>query len=155
MASVSQNLGENLKVNLMYGTGDALLPSRQQAASQSPDDLRAMIHRGRRSAVTAQVAGALPASGTQFSAGYQWTDRNSVTPSHFYATQRMGAEAGLNIFIRQPIRNFSTLPLRLEATADLRNLLAEGYLPFALSDGRQLALMHTPRSFRGGLSFIF
>ena len=46
-------------------------------------------------------------------------------------------------------------PFRLEAVADLRNLLAEGYLPFAMSDGRQILLMHTPRSFRGGLSFIF
>jgi hypothetical protein len=37
----------------------------------------------------------------------------------------------------------------------IRNLLAEGYLPFAMSDGRQILLMHTPRSFRGGLTFIF
>ena len=47
------------------------------------------------------------------------------------------------------------LPWRMEATADLRNLLAQGYLPLALSDGRQVLLMQTPRSFRGGLSFIF
>ena len=47
------------------------------------------------------------------------------------------------------------LPVRMEASADLRNLLAEGYLPFSMSDGRQVLLMHTPRSFRGGLSFIF
>jgi len=155
MASVTQNLGENLKVSLMYGSGDALLPGRPETAGQSPDDLRALIHRGRRSAVTTQVSGSIPGASTQYSASYQWTDTNSVTPSHFFATQRMGAEAGLNIFIRQPIRSFSLVPVRLEATADLRNLLAEGYLPFAFSDGRQVVLMHTPRSFRGGLSFIF
>jgi hypothetical protein len=61
----------------------------------------------------------------------------------------------LNISLRQPIPTLFMLPVRMEATADLRNLLAEGYLPFSLSDGRQIQLMHTPRSFRGGLSFIF
>ena len=61
----------------------------------------------------------------------------------------------MNIFVRQPIRTFSMAPFRMEASADFRNLLAEGYLPFAMSDGRQVLLMHTPRSFRGGLSFIF
>jgi hypothetical protein len=43
----------------------------------------------------------------------------------------------------------------MEATADLRNLLAQGYLPLALPNGQQLLLVETPRSFRGGLSFIF
>ena len=47
------------------------------------------------------------------------------------------------------------IPVRMEASAEMRNLLAEGYMPFAMRDGRQVLLMHTPRSFRGGLSFIF
>src|SRR5260221_3027866 len=154
MASVSQNLGENLKVNLMYGSGDALIPGHSDGAGQSPDDLRSMIHRGRRQAVTSQVSGSIPSTGGQFSASHPWTDQNSATPAHFFVTQRTRAEGGFKIFLRQPIRRFSG-PFRLEAAADLRNLLAEGYLPFAMSDGRQILLMHTPRSFRGGLSFIF
>ena len=39
---------------------------------------------------------------------------------------------------------------RLEITADLRNLLAEGYLPLSSSNGRRALLLHTPRSVRGG-----
>jgi hypothetical protein len=155
MASVTQNLGDNLKVTAMYGSGDALLAEKAEVSRQSPDDLRSMIHRGRRQAVTTQISGTSPWSGTQFSASYQWTDRNAVTPTHFFVTQRARAEAGLNIYIRQPIRTFSIVPVRMEASADLRNLLAEGYLPFTLTDGRQILLMHTPRSFRGGLTFIF
>jgi hypothetical protein len=155
MASVTQNLGDNLKASLMYGSGDALIAGRSDFSGQSPDDLRSMIRRGRRQAVTSEISGSIPVTGAQFSASYQWTDRNSVTPAHFFVTQRMRAEAGLNVFIRQPIRTFSTAPFRMEASADFRNLLAEGYLPFAMSDGRQILLMHTPRSFRGGLSFIF
>ena len=43
----------------------------------------------------------------------------------------------------------------MEASADLRNMLAQGYLPMSFPDGRRLLLVQTPRSFRGGLSFIF
>jgi hypothetical protein len=140
---------------MMYGSGDALLADKAEISRQSPDDLRSMIRRGRRQAVTSQVSGTSPWSGTQFSASYQWTDRHAVTPTHFFVTQRARAEAGLNIYVRQPIRTFSMVPVRMEASADLRNLLAEGYLPFTMTDGRQILLMHTPRSFRGGLTFIF
>ena len=44
---------------------------------------------------------------------------------------------------------------RLEATIDLSNLLAEGYVPMVTPDGRTVILVHTPRSVRGGLSFVF
>jgi hypothetical protein len=48
-----------------------------------------------------------------------------------------------------------SLPGRLEATAEVRNLLAQGYLTIANADGRSLLLVHSPRSMRGGFSFIF
>jgi hypothetical protein len=114
MASISQNLGDNLQVNFMYGSGDAVIQGRTELASQSPDDLRSMIHRGRRHAVTSQVSGSIPITGAQFNVSYRWTDQNSVTPSHFLVTQRTLAEAGLIIIMRQPIRTFSA-PFRLEA----------------------------------------
>jgi hypothetical protein len=155
MASLAQKLGETWKVGLMVSSGGALIANRSEVLGDTPDDLRAMIHQGRRNAVTTQVEGTSPWGGTQISASYQWTDTHSVTPAHYYATQRTRAEAGLNILIRQPIPTSSLLPVHMEATADLRNLLADGYLPFSLADGRQIQLMHTPRSFRGGLSFIF
>jgi hypothetical protein len=62
---------------------------------------------------------------------------------------------GLNVYIRQPIPGLSILPWRMEATADLRNMLAQGYLPLGMIDGQRVLLVETPRSFRGGLSFIF
>jgi hypothetical protein len=155
MASVTQKFGDNLKVNVMYGSGDALVADRSEIPGQSPEDLRSVIRRGRRQAFTPQISFKAPWTGTEFSASYQVTDRHSVTPSHYFATQGTRAEPGLNIYLRQPIRTFSLLPLRMEASADLRNLLADGYLPFSSSDGRPILLMSTPRSFRGGLSFIF
>jgi len=154
MASVTQSFGDNLKANVMYGSGDALVADRSEISGQNPDDLRSVVRRGRRQAVTTQVSYKAPWTGSELSASYQVTDRHSVTPSHYFATQGTRAEPGLNIYLRQPIRTFSVLPVRMEASADLRNLLADGYLPFS-SSGRRVLLMSTPRSFRGGLSFIF
>ena len=47
------------------------------------------------------------------------------------------------------------LPWRMEATADLRNMLAQGYASLNTATGQKILLVETPRSFRGGLSFIF
>ncbi len=58
----------------------------------------------------------------------------------------------MNLHFRQPIPGFGK---RIEATADLRNLLAQGYLPLSTSEGQGLLLVQNPRSFRGGLAFIF
>ncbi|MBM3775308.1 MAG: hypothetical protein FJW37_09110 [Acidobacteria bacterium] len=88
-------------------------------------------------------------------ASYQWADHRSATRGHLYSTQTLRPELGLNLYIRQPIPAIALIPWRMEASADLRNLLAQGYLPLAFSDGRRLLLVHTPRSFRGGFSFIF
>jgi uncharacterized protein YutE (UPF0331/DUF86 family) len=46
------------------------------------------------------------------------------------------------------------MPGRLEATAELRNMLAQGYV--RVSDaGQSVVLIQNPRAVRGGLSFIF
>ena len=155
-ASVTQNVGDNLSGTLMYGSGGVLTAERRTIDSSNPDELRSMIRTSRRHAITARISATAPGSGTHFIASYQWADnRLAITPGHLYSTQSVRPVPGLNLYIRQPIPTFAGLPWRMEATADLRNLLAQGYLPLGLSDGRQVLLMQTPRSFRGGLSFIF
>jgi hypothetical protein len=69
-------------------------------------------------------------------------------------TQRVRDGLGLNLRIRQPIPNLGGLPGRFEASADFRNMLAQGYVPLN-AGGRRVLLMHTPRTVRGGVSFIF
>ncbi len=149
--SVTQHLGENLNMTAVYSTAGALAASSQG----TPDDLRSMIRASRRQALTARVSGISPWTGTHFAASYQLADGHAVTPSLLYSVQRARAETGLNFHVRQPIPAFSFVPVRMEATADLRNLLAQGYLPLTTLDGRRYLLMQTPRSVRGGLSFIF
>jgi len=62
---------------------------------------------------------------------------------------------GLNLYVRQTIPGLGMLPWRMEATADMRNMLAQGYLTLGMTNGQQVMLIENPRSVRGGLSFIF
>jgi hypothetical protein len=81
-------------------------------------------------------------------------DPRAIMPSHYYLTQRNYAETGLNIRLRQPIPSFLGMPGRLEATAELRNMLAQGYVTVQ-AGGQNVLLVQNPRAVRGGLSFIF
>jgi hypothetical protein len=59
---------------------------------------------------------------------------------------------GFNVYVRQPIPGFGG---HVEATADIRNMLAQGYLPMNAVGGQRILLVQNPRSVRGGLSFTF
>jgi hypothetical protein len=154
-ASVTQRLGENATAAVIYSSMGVLSVDSNELVSQSPDELRAMIRAGRRHGVTVRTAATSPMSGTHLVASYQWSDHRWAAPGHMYSTQAERPQPGLNLYIRQPMPSLPLLPWRLEATADLRNLLAQGYIPLAAPGGRRVLLMQTPRAFRGGLSFIF
>jgi hypothetical protein len=64
------------------------------------------------------------------------------------------ADPYFSFFIRQPLPKGSSLG-HMEALIDVRNLLAEGYVPVFGQDGHTLYLMQAPRSIRGGLAFTF
>jgi hypothetical protein len=92
--------------------------------------------------------------GTRLAASYGWTDFRALTPVHVFMTQNVNQEIGWNLNIRQPLPGFPGLPGRIEAVADMRNLLAQGYLP--VTAGSQTGLLvNSPRAVRGGLNFIF
>ncbi len=154
-AGVTQRLGDKFGVTVMYGSVGVLAPGTDQLATNDLDELRSAIRAERRNAVTTRGQGTLRKSGTYFIASYQWMDDRAATPAHIYSTDSMRPEPGLNFYVRQPIPAFSSMPWRMEATADLRNLLAQGYLPLSAPNGQQILLVQTPRSFRGGLRFIF
>ena len=105
--------------------------------------------------MSARISGTVHRSGTHFVASYEIMDNHAATAGHLYSTDSQQPEPGLNFAVRQPIPVMLGLPFRMEATIDVRNLLAEGYLPVSLPDGSQLLLVHTPRSVRGGVNFSF
>jgi hypothetical protein len=101
-----------------------------------------------------RASGTIRATGTRFIASYEWTDYRSALPGPMFSTQSARPEPGLNIVVRQPIPMFSGLPGKLEASAELRNLMAQGYMPISVGS-QSILLVNTPRSFRGGLAFVF
>jgi Carboxypeptidase regulatory-like domain len=155
IASATQNVGDNLSATVMYGSTGALTADRNAQVGGDPDELRAMIHSGRQQSITMRVVAASPHTGTRVVASYQVADGRFSVPEPIYATGSLRPQPGLNIYVRQAIPVLASLPWRMEATVDLRNLLQQGYLPLSTTDGSSLVLMENPRMLRGGLSFIF
>jgi hypothetical protein len=151
--ALTQNLGEHVSLTVIYGDSAALTADDRELASATAAELRSLIRQGRRRAVTTRVAATVPWTGTHVAASYQWTaDHGWAMSGDLYSTQPYYPMPGLNLFFRQPIPGFAR---RVEATADLRNMLAQGYLPLGMIGGQQFMLVQTPRSLRGGLAFIF
>lgn len=151
----TQNLGDHLSATVIYGSTGALTTDGRELVSNNPDELRQMIRAGRRQSITSRVNATSPWTGTHMVASYQWVaggDERWVDPGNLYSTRANRPLPGLNIYIRQPIPGFGH---RIELTADLRNLLAQGYLGLNAAQGQRILLVENPRSVRGGLSFIF
>jgi len=154
-ASLSQALGDRVQIGSSFGSGGALAPAGQDLAVDSAEGLRSRLEVTQRFWVSARASARLPFTGTIITGSYQWMDYNdTIMPDHFYLTQSPYTEPGLNVRLRQPIPSVLGMPGRLEATAELQNGLAQGYLP--VTEGSQrVTLVQSPRALRGGLSFIF
>ena len=153
-ASVTQALGDKIELGTSVGRAGAFTAGTEDLPAATADELRSALHPTQRFWASARASATLPVTGTIISASYQWMDYRAIMPSHFYLTQRTYPEPGLNIRVRQPIPGFLGMPGRLEATAELRNMLAQGYV--TVSDaGQSVLLIQNPRAVRGGLNFIF
>lgn len=153
-ASVTQVLGDHLEVGSSFGRGGALEVKNRDQAITSADELRSRLQGTDRFWASAHASTKLPVTHTQVTASYEWMNYDAIMPDHFYLTQNNYPQAGLNIRVRQPMPGIPGMAGRVEATAELRNGLAQGYLP--VSQGAQsVLLIQTPRLLRGGLSFIF
>jgi hypothetical protein len=156
-ASLSQALGDRVQIGSSFGSGGALAPSGDgdDLAANSAEALRSRLQSVQRFWVSARASARLPLTGTIITGSYQWMDyNNTIMPDHFYLTQSPYTEPGLNVRLRQPIPSVLGMPGRLEATAELQNGLAQGYLPVT-EGGQHVTLVQSPRALRGGLSFIF
>jgi hypothetical protein len=154
-ASVSHALGDRVQIGSSFGSGGALAPNDQDLNASSAEALRSRLQTTQRFWASARASATLPWTGTVITGSYQWMDyNNTIMPDHFYLTQSPYTEPGLNVRVRQPLPSVLGMPGRLEATAELQNGLAQGYLPVS-EGGQQVTLVQSPRALRGGLSFIF
>lgn len=155
VASITQKLSDEISVALAAGNSGVLTFDPAAPVSNNPGELRGQMRSGRRMWLAMRATAVAPQTGTRLAASYQWTDYRVLSPTHLFLTQSFQPEIGLNFQIRQPLPALSLWSARLEASAELRNLLAQGYVPVSTMDGRKLFLIQNPRAVRGGLSFIF
>jgi hypothetical protein len=152
--SATRNLGENRQVTVTYGTLGVLTAGKGADRIADAAGLRQAMSPQNRQSVMIRATGIERRTGTRYIASYEYADLGGAVPMASFSTLPDRAEPGLNFAIHQPIPFFSGAG-RIEATAEIRNILAQGYLPLAMLDGRQLLVVNTPRVFRGGLAFIF
>jgi len=108
----------------------------------------------RRHALAAKLSGTMPHSHTRWIASYRWVNGTALTPVDMFNASPGQSDPYFNLFIRQPMPN-GFLGGHVEAIIDLRNLLAQGYVPVLGQDGQTVYLVQAARSVRAGLMFSF
>jgi len=148
---LQRKLVSDLTATLDYAYGGALDLSRPGVELQ---DARDFIRTERRQAAALKLSGTFPKAKTHLVASYRYTAGRALTPVDLFNTSAGQADPYLNLFIRQPIPS-SFFAGHLDILVDLRNLLAQGYVPVMGSDGHTVYLVQTARSIRGGVAFNF
>jgi Carboxypeptidase regulatory-like domain len=108
-----------------------------------------------RHAVAGKLSGTTPHTKTRWVASYGWTSGRALTPVDLFNVSAGQSEPFLNVFFRQPIPCAASLPGHMDVVLEIRNLLAQGYVPVFGQDGRTVYLVQSARSVRGGLAFNF
>jgi hypothetical protein len=145
---VERQFLDALTATLDYSTGGAM----GEDGAVNWQNLARTLSASRQQSVGAKFSGSIPHSGTRWIASYKWTSGNALSPVDAFNASPGQIDPFLSVFIRQPLPGAAG---RMEALLDLRNLLAQGYLPVMGPDGRTVYLVQSARSLRAGLAFTF
>jgi Carboxypeptidase regulatory-like domain len=109
----------------------------------------------RRQAASAKLSGKISRTHTRWAASYRWINGPALTPVDMFNASPGQADPYFNLFIRQPLPTLGFLPGHMEALLDVRNLLAQGYVPVIGQDGQTVYFVQSARSVRGGVTISF
>lgn len=149
--TLSEPLADGLWAALEFESGRAL--AMPKADGQGLPQGLAGLHPQAAEAETASIQGRVLRTGTRLCASYRWQPLHLVTAVGPYAP--FSDQAYLGLYVRQALHWGDRLPPGFEATVNVVNLLAQGYVPFLSTDGRTLYLAQSPRTVQGGISFTF
>jgi Carboxypeptidase regulatory-like domain len=147
-----RRLSNTLTATLDYGYGGVLeleQPNIEWTA------VRANLESGWRHTAALKLNGFVPRTHAKWIASYRWTSGQTLVPVDLFNASAGQADPYFNIFFRQPLPHFHGMPGNMEAIIDVRNLLAQGYVPVMGPDGQTVYLVQSARSVRGGLAFTF
>jgi hypothetical protein len=143
-----QKLANNWNATVVYAYAGALAPNGVVAADEMRDQLSTQY----RHSLAARVSTTVPRYRTRFTAGYKWLSGSAVSQQDPYGESLYHVDPYLSFEIRQPLP--SVFPGHMEVQANVGNLLAQGYVSIATTDG-SVVLVPCYRYFRGGLSLQF
>jgi hypothetical protein len=149
---LERKLTSDLTATLDFSYGGVLDLAKPDAGMQ---EARQWIGTQRRAALAAKFSGTIARSHTDWTASYRWVNGQALTPVDMFNASPGQADPFLNLFIRQPIPTLGFLPAHMDAMIDVRNLLAQGYVPVMGQDGQTVYLVQSARSVRGGVSISF
>jgi hypothetical protein len=152
-ATFEHRLPRGNHFRLSYASGDALVLPSSPPQPASLVQLLAGAHPRLAQTYSLSLSGILDGSGTRWRASYRWQPEETVTQVAPFVAN--AAEPYLNIHLRQPFHLSRNGSGGFEAIFDLRNLLAQGYRPYLLSDGSLLIFAQDQRSIHAGLAFNF
>ncbi|MGH9538787.1 MAG: carboxypeptidase-like regulatory domain-containing protein [Terriglobales bacterium] len=149
---LQRKLASDLTATLDYGYGGVL--DLKQSDISLQDARNDSMVRNRHTAA-AKFSGKLPGTKTRWITSYRWISGQALTPVDMFNASAGQSDPYLNIYLRQPIPGTGFLPGHMDAVIDVRNLLAQGYVPLLGQDGRTVYLVQSARSIRGGVAFSF
>jgi len=149
---LQRKLSSDVTATLDYGYGGVLDLAKDDVMLR---DARESILIRDRHTLAAKVSGTVPGAGTRWVASYRWISGQALTPVDMFNASAGQSDPYLNIFFRQPIPGTSFLPGHMDALIDVRNLLAQGYVPLIGQDKHTVYLVQSARAVRGGVAFTF
>ncbi len=149
---LQHKFASDLTATLDYAYGGVLNLTQPDAPLQT---VQSSMSTQRRHTVAAKLGGNIHRTHTRWIASYRWVNGAALTPVDMFNSSPGQSDPYVNLFIRQPIPTMGFLPAHMEAIIDVRNLLAQGYVPVLSRDGQTVYLVQAARAIRGGLSFTF
>lgn len=148
---VQRKISDDLTATVDYATGQAIVAD----SSTDWQNLAQSLSTSRQHSVATKMYGHIPATGTRWIASYKWTSGSALSSVDAFNASPGQSDPYLSLFIRQPLPCTSFIPAKMDALIDLRNLLAQGYVPVMGQDGRTIYMVQSARSLRAGLAFTF
>jgi len=149
---LQRKLVSDVSATLDYAYGGALSLDQEGVPLE---DVRSHSQVRDRSSLGAKLSGTAPGTKTRWIASYGWTNGQALTPVDMFNSSAGQTDPFFDLFLKQPVPGTSSLPGHMDMLLEVRNLLAQGYVPVMGQDGRTVYLVQSARAVRGGLEFSF
>lgn len=149
---LERKLTSDITATIDYGFGGSLDLNGNRVSLVDAQENSTIRYRH---SVGGKISGTTPKTKTRWIASYGWTGGRSLTPVDMFNSSAGQTDPFLDFFVRQPLPGTGSLPGRMDLIVEVRNLLAQGYVPVFGQDGHTVYLVQSARAVRGGVAFSF